>query len=249
MLKKNKAVIIENPQHFTAVTIWFPDLQSTVDNEAMARTIDGLEKEFDLYFVFSENLLGHIDFDKYSKLFMAKGYVVSQDADQCQAMVWTLDYLRTFFKLYTGFYVLESNLLENQEKRISEMVRVVGTPLNIGIMEYKRASYEDIWEYSRIPDSRDYFLPARLVSLLEIDSRGMYCTHKFTGDIIFLRPFIIDRMNEFLGDKAEYTKTPGPLFLDSFSGFRFGDFLASWCIKTKMVDKFLLNVKLEDAKA
>ena len=166
MLKKNKAVILENPQHFTAVTIWFPDLQSTVDNEDLAKTIDGLEKEFDLYFVFSEKLLGLIDFDKYSKLFMAKGYVVSQDNDQCQALIWTLNYLRTFYSsLYTGFYVVESNLLDTQLKRIPEMVRVVGTPLNIGIMEYKRASYKDIWEYSVLPEPSDYFLPYLLYRL------------------------------------------------------------------------------------
>ena len=82
-----------------------------------------------------------------------------------------------------------------------------------------------------------------------IDSRGLYCTHKVLSDMIYIRPWIIDKINEFMNGNAEYTETPGHLFLDSFCGFRFGDFLVSWAAKTLEPSKHILNTKLKNAKA
>ena len=48
---------------------------------------------------------------------------------------------------------------------------------------------------------------------------------------------------------ADYTVTPGYLFLDSFSGQWIGDFIASWVMKTDDPSKYFLNMDLKDVRA
>ena len=245
MLKKNKTFIFEKPEHVTAITLWFPDQKSMEDLDVLY-SIDLLKKNFDIYLVFSENLQFFYDLEKYARLCQAKGYTISSDMDQCQATWWTLKYLRKFASSYIGYYGMEADKMERVPADINEFVRVSQCPLNIGIIHYSRMPYSEIINLSKKPDSMNFF---RFIKTGGIDARGLYCTHKALSDTFYIRPWIIDKIKEFMNGNAEYTQTPGHLFLDSFRGFRFADFLVSWAEKTLEPNKHVLNVKLKNAKA
>lgn len=247
MIKKNKAFILERPSHITAMTIWFSGVKDTVDNEEISKAIDKLKTKFDLYFIFSESLLGIIDLEKYSRLYQAKGYIVSENKDQCQAIWWTLKYLWSFMNSeYVGYYTIESGELPKLISQYDDMTRVSESPLNIGIMKYTRIPYSRIDSLCKIPRKKDLMFSWKYLS---IDPRGMYCTHVTESSLIYLRPWVISKISDFMKNDVDYTITPGSLFLDSFRDFRFGDFIASWAEKTGKPEQFILNINLRDAKA
>lgn len=243
MLKKNKAFILENPKHITASLIWFPDFLNTLENSQVSNILDGLQEKFDLYFIFPKDLMRTIDLEKFSRLYQASGYIISEDTDQCQAFWWTLKYLRTFMgSSYVGYFLLES---DRSRPGIEDMERVSMSQLNIGVMKYTRMPYSEIDALCKLPDKKN-----SLLSILRMpDPRGMYCTHKAVSTIIYLRPWLVDKIDDYMKGNITYTTTPGSLFLDSFEGFRFGDFLASWAIKTGTPDQYFLNMLISDAKA
>ena len=247
MLKKNKTFILEKSQHITAITIWFPNVQNLEDKDILT-TLDALQKNFDLYFIFSEEIQYLYDLEKFSRLFQAKGYTISQDSDQCQAIWWTLKYLRTLVTIhpYVGYYSLDADKFKEVNDNLSELIRVSNSPLNIGIIKYSRVEYDEIINFCRMPEKSNFILT---IKYFGSDPRAMYRTHKATSDILYLRPWLIDKISEFISGNSEYTETPGTLFLDSFNGFSFNDFFVSWAVKTLEPDKHILNIDLKHAKA
>lgn len=245
MLKKNKTFILEKPQHITAVTIWFPDVQC-LENIEVSKTIDLLQKNFDLYFIFSEEIQFVYDLEKYSRLYQAKGYTISQDSDQCQAIWWTLKYLRVLTTAYVGYYSLEADKFEEVTDNLKELIRISNSPINIGIIKYSRVTYDEILNYCKMPEKSNFIIT---VKYFGSDPRAMYRTHKAVNNILYLRPWLIDKINDFMTGNVDYTETPGTLFLDSFSGFSFNDFFVSWAVKTLIPEKHILNLDLKDAKA
>lgn len=249
MLRKNKMFILEKSKHITPMILWFPSLNFTVGDEIISKNIDQLRQKFDLFFVFSQELDGILDLEKFSSLHMATGYVISEDNDPCQSMWWTMKYLREFRKTqYLGYYLVSTECINRDlDKKFIDLERISNsTVLNIGVMEYTRESYTNIYNLCRKPEKKDLIFKWKY---LGTDPRGMYSTHTCYSDFIYLRPFIIDRINEFMNGDAEYTVTPGHLFLDSFSGQWIGDFIASWVMKTDDPSKYFLNMKLKDVKA
>ena len=241
--------ILEKSKHITSMIFWFPSLNFTVGDEIISKNIDQLRQKFDLFFVFSRELDGILDLEKFSSLHMATGYVISEDNDPCQSMWWTMKYLREFRKTqYLGYYLVSTECINRDlDKKIIDLERISNsTVLNIGVMEYTRESYTNIYNLCRKPEKKDLIFRWKY---LGTDPRGMYSTHTCYSDFIYLRPFIIDRINEFMKGDAEYTVTPGHLFLDSFSGQWVGDFIASWVMKTDDPSKYFLNMKLKDVKA
>lgn len=248
MLRKNKMFILEKSKHITSMILWFPELEYTIDDENISKSLDQLREKFDLFFVFPQELNGVLDLEKFSNLHMATGYVISEDNDPSQSMWWTMKYLREFRKnQYLGYYLGSTDCINLEINKITDLEGISNsTKLNIGIMEYSRESYSNIYNLSRRPEKKDLIFKWKY---LGTDPRGMYSTHTCNSDFIYLRPFIIDRIDEFMKGDAEYTVTPGHLFLDSFSGQWVGDFIASWVMKTDDPSKYFLNMKLKDVKA
>lgn len=248
MLRKNKMWILEKPKHVTAMIAWFSEDQ--VLTESLSKGWEKYGENFDLYFVFSKGLEEKYDLKKYSSLHMAKGYVVSEDTDPCQSMIWTLKYFREFMgSMYIGFYLRHSNpvFTVDEEKDVPELVRVSQCPLNIGIMRYSKESFETLEKLYTLPEKKSLLFGWKY---LGSDPRGMYSTHRCNGDLIYLRPWIIDKMLNFLvSDSIDYTIIDGSLFLDSFQGQPIGDFLASWIIRTGEPEKYFLNIDFKDVKA
>lgn len=249
MIKKNKMFILEKPKHYTAaMLIWFPDLENLV-NEDLSKKLDLLKDSFDLYFVFPQSLSGIIDLEKYSSLSMATGYCISENEDQCQTMWWAMKYLKLLLaESYSGIYLGSSDCICLDGKNtIKDLVSVASNNLlNIGVMKYTRLSYGEIFKLCKKPEKNDLIFNWKYAGS---DPRGMYSTHTCTSDFIYLRGWIIDKVDQFLKGEADYTVTPGNLFLDSFEGQWIGNFLASWAMKTEDPNKIFLNLDFSDVKA
>ena len=248
MLRKNKMWILEKPKHITAMIAWFSESQ--VLTQSLSGGWEKYGEQFDLYFVFSKGLEEKYDLKKYSSLHMAKGYVISEDTDSCQAMIWTMKYLREFMtSQYVGIYLRNSNpvFTEIEETNISELVRVSQCPINIGIMKYSKQDFKTLEKLYTLPEKKSLIFGWKY---LGSDPRGMYSTHKCDGDLIYLRPWVIDKVLNFLiSDSIDYTIVDGSLFLDSFKEQYIGDFLASWAIRTGEPQKYFLNLDFKDVKA
>lgn len=247
MLKKNKMFILEKSKHITSMVIWFPNLESTVENPDASFWFNRFRENFDLFFVFPQELNGVLDLEKFSSLSMATGYVISENNDPCQSIWWTLKYLREFRKTqYLGYYLAQSNFKLETDKE-DDLLRVANsTKLNISIMHYYRESYENICNLCKKPEKKDLIFSWKY---LGSDPRRMYSTHVCDSEFIYLRGWLIDQINDFMDGNVEYTVTPGHLFLDSFDGQWIGDFLASWVNKTDDPSKYILNMNLKHAKA
>ena len=248
MVKKNKMFILEKPKHFiAAMLVWFPNLDC-LENEDLSRKLDLLRESFDLYFVFPQSLSGIVDLEKYSSLSMATGYCISDNDDQCQAMWWATKYVKLMLTgSYAGIYLASGDCIDLEKDTINSLVSVASNNLlNIGVMKYDRLNYGEIYKLCKKPEKTDLIFSWKYAGS---DPRGMYSTHVCTSNFIYLRGWIIDSIDKFLKGEADYTMTPGNLFLDSFEGQWIGNFIASWVVKTKEPEKVFLNMNLSDVKA
>ena len=232
-MKKNKVYVLREHSHITETIITFTGYQDWPLTEKAHGILDELEKITDLHFVFTNASKNGIHPGKFSELYQATGFSLSEDHTGISGILRAIEYDREFWPgQHLYWNVIRGELLDEVDvegvKRIIESSEV----LKRSVFKTYRYTSEDLYEFYK---STDYSWKLWNIDIL----KNTYTTHTVSSECswIVLKPELIDKIWEHIEKYPGYPDTFGSAW----------DFFGSVAIRLRDPE-LILNQDPQDVK-
>ena len=224
---KIRVYILQKERHISCSIIFLAD-DFRVSSEEDSKLLDSLSKETDLFLIFPKVLIKKISPKKFSTLYDAMGYAISETENESEAILNAFEYLDEVFKKH--LYYLVVNQLSPFP--IENLQRIFGLQLQTAVFSSYRTDYKDLEEiYSK---EKEYTWWEKLLRKDEdFENEGLFCYSNSDDDYFLIPVNVFRKILEEYGNNNYY--------IDSFENYSFNTFIAS-----SIQPENLTNSKLDE---
>lgn len=238
ILENNKTIILDRPKHNNVTFIYFESekVDNSFDQKA-SDVLDKLSQSSDLVFIFNENMSRDINFDSMASLYMACGYVVSDNSYITQSLYYAASYFHVLYDRTYGFLMIPFEKLKTLE--VDKVCNVINNgSIMSSVFKTRRLSVDELKQIFIKPNKQGFW-ESLVKRKMKLDySSGAYSRFdtSFENNCIFLRRRFIIEMRKFI----EHDELCPLEYLESFYTRKPTEFFAS--IKERLPE----NVKVLD---
>lgn len=211
---KIRVYILQKDRHISCTIIYLGDDFKVTSNEDR-NLLDNLSKETDLFLIFSKELAKKISPKKFSTLYDAMGYAVSETNNESIAILNAFEYLDEVLKKHLYYLVVNDILVPFP---IENLPRIFGLQIQTAVFSSYRTDYEELKEiYSK---EKEYTWWEKLLNKEEdFEKDGLFCYNSSDDDYFLIPVNVFRKVLEEYGNNSYY--------MDSFENYGFSTFIAS----------------------
>lgn len=194
-----------------------------------------LSAKSDLVFVFPKYQEKKISAKKFSHLYGAIFYGVSESNDETTNIWEVLDYIHELTDYYSYSILLQSDLEKLEIDEVNSIWRLQNSILETSVFSWRTLNNKELQEIYTLPRKQFKVWKYCFSFPGNISSQGMYSKYKTQDRVMFIRPVSLDKLKEELKNR--------PDILATFKGSGIKVMLPSL-----IPEKTVLNMNIKNAK-
>ena len=203
---KIRVYILQKDRHISCTIIYLGDSFKVTSNEDR-NLLDSLSKETDLFLIFSKELAKKISPKKFSTLYDAMGYAVSETDNESIAILNAFEYLVNAFEYLDEvlkkhlYYLIVNDILVPFP--IENLPKIFGLQIQTAVFSSYRTDYEELKEiYSK---EKEYTWWEKLLNKEEdFEKDGLFCYNSSNDDYFLIPVNVFRKVLEEYGNNSYY---------------------------------------------